>query len=212
MIALRPISLRFVLGLLAMAGLGLAGCSVLPAPPADPTRYFVLTGPSLNDDGTRNFGGALRVGLKAVDIAPYLRKPTIAVRRGTHEVIYDDYIRWAEPLESGVARIVQARLLAAPGIGRVYLAPLSFDQQRDYDVSLSIIRCEGVTGGSAVARFAAAVEVTTGGDDPQVVLRKVVQAPDVEWDGKDYAALARALSQGVAALCEEIVVALPEKK
>lgn len=212
MIALRPISLRFVLGLLAMAGLSLAGCSVLPAPPADPTRYFVLTGPSLNDDGVRNFGGALRIGLKAVDIAPYLRKPTIAVRRGTHEVIYDDYIRWAEPLESGVARIVQARLLAAPGIGRVYLAPLSFDQQRDYDVALSIVRCEGVTGSSAVARFAAAVEVTTGGDDPQVVLRKVFHAPDAEWDGQDYAALARALSAGVAAMCEEIVAALPEKK
>jgi ABC-type uncharacterized transport system auxiliary subunit len=56
------------------------------------------------------------------------------------------------------------------------------------------------------------VEVTTSGDDPQVVLRKVFQAPDVEWDGQDYAALARALSQGVAALCEEIVAALPEKK
>ncbi len=210
--AQRPSFLRSVPVLLAVVGLGLAGCSILPAPPADPTRYFVLTGPSLNDDGVRNFGGALRVGLKAVDIAPYLRKPTIAVRRGTHEVIYDDYIRWAEPLEAGVARIVQARLLAAPGIGRVYHAPLSFDQQRDYDVALSIIRCEGVTGNRSVARFAAAVEVTTSGDDPQVVLRKVFQAPDGEWDGQDYAALARALSQGVAALCEEIVAALPEKK
>lgn len=210
--AQRSLSLRFVLGILALAGLGLAGCSVLPAPPADPTRYFVLTGPSLNDEGVRNFGGTLKVGLKAVDIAPYLRKPTIAVRRGTHEVIYDDYIRWAEPLETGVARIVQARLLAAPGIGRVYLAPLSFDQERDYDVALNLIRCEGVTGGQTVARFAATVEVTTSGDNPQVVLRKVFQAPDVEWDGQDYAALARALSAGVAAMCEEIVAALPEKK
>lgn len=210
--AQRPSFLRSFPVLLAVVGLGLAGCSILPAPPADPTRYFVLTGPSLNDDGVRNFGGALNVGLKSVDIAPYLRKPTIAVRRGTHEVIYDDYIRWAEPLEAGVARIVQARLLAAPGIGRVHHAPLSFDQQRDYDVALSIIRCEGVTGNRSVARFAAAVEVTTSGDDPQVVLRKVFQAPDAEWDGQDYAALARALSQGVAALCEEIVAALPEKK
>lgn len=210
--AQRPLFLRFILVSVAVVSLGLAGCSILPAPPADPTRYFVLTGPSLNDDGVRNIGGALKVGLKAVDVAPYLRKPTMAVRRGTHEVIYDDYIRWAEPLEAGVARIVQARLLAAPGIGRVYQAPLSFDQQRDYDVALSIIRCEGVTGNRTVARFAAAVEVTTSGDDPQVVLRKVFQAPDVEWDGQDYAALARALSQGVAALCEEIVAAIPEKK
>lgn len=208
----RPTFLRLVVGCLALAGFGLVGCSVLPAPPADPTRYFVLTGPSLHDDGVRNFSGALTVGLKAVEIAPYLRKPMIAVRRDTHEVIYDDYLRWAEPLEAGVARIVQARLLAAPGVGRVHHAPLSFDQQRDYDVAVSIIRCEGVTGGRTVARFAAAVEVTTGGDDPQIVLRKVFQAPDAEWDGRDYAALARALSTGVAAMCEEIVAALPDKK
>lgn len=207
-----PVSLRFVLGFLAMAGLGLAGCSVLPAPPADPTRYYVLTGPGLDDAGLRNLGGPLRIGLKAVDIAPYLRKPAIAVRRGANELVYDDYTRWAEPLEASVARILQTRLLATPGIGRVYLAPLSFDEHRDYDIALSIIRCEGVIENRGVARFAAAVEVTTSGDDPQVVLRKVFQAPDVAWDGKDYAALARALSQGIAALSEEIVVALPEKK
>ena len=212
MTAQRPVFLRSVLGLLALGSLGLAGCSILPAPPADPTRYYVLTGPGLQDDGVRNFSGSLQIGLKAVEIAPYLRKPMIAVRRDTHELIYDDYTRWAEPLEAGIARIVQARLLAAPAVGRVYVAPLPFDQRRDFDVRLNVIRCEGAIEGRGVARFAAVVEVTTSGDDPQIVMRKVFQAPDLAWDGRDYAALAQALSTGVAALCDEIVAALPEKK
>lgn len=203
---------RLPLFLLALACLVGAGCSVLPAPPVDPTRYYVLNGPSLDAAGIGNHGGPVRVGLKAVDIAPYLRKPMIAVRRDANELVYDDYTRWAEPLEASVARIVQTRLLAAPGVGRVYVAPLSFDQHRDFDVAVSVVRCEGVSGDRPVARFAALIEVTTGGDEPQVVVHKVFAAPDVPWDGRDYAALARALSQGIAALSEEIVAALPERK
>ena len=87
--------------------------------------------------------------------------------------------------------------------------------ERNYDIAVNVIRCEGVkgNGGDAVARFTAVVEITTAGEGGgQVVARKVFHAPDVPWDGKDYGALAEALSAGVGALCEDLVAALPEKK
>jgi uncharacterized lipoprotein YmbA len=198
--------------LLAGLLLGVTGCSIFPVPSANSTRYYVLTGPGLQAEEMRQGGGTLRIGLKAVEVAPYLRKPEIAVRRDANELVYDDYSRWAEPLEAGIARIVQARLLAGPAVGRVFTAPFPFDQEHDYDIALNIIRCEGVKDGRTVALFAAAVEITTGGDDAKVVARKVFQAPDGTWDGKDYAALAGALSSGVAALCDDLLAALPEKK
>jgi len=197
---------------LLAVGLGLAGCSIIPAPPLDPTRYYVLTGPGLQDEGVRQFNGSLRIGLKSVDLAPYLRKPMIAVRRDANELVYDDYIRWAEPLEDGITRNVQARLLASPLVGRVFIQPFPYDQQRDFDIALNIIRCEGVKEGRAVARFAAAVEITTAGENARVVARKVFTAPDASWDGRDFAALAGALSTGVAALCDDLIATLPEKK
>jgi len=209
--ATRPSSLRTGL-LLAALIWGVAGCTLIPEPPKDPTRYFVLTGPALSDDGVRQLGGSLRIGLKSVEMAPYLRKPMIAVRHDANELAYDDYVRWAEPLEQGIARIVQARLLASPQVGRVFTAPFVFEQQHDYDIALNIIRCEGVVEGRTVARFAAAVEITTGGEDASVVARKVFQAPDAAWDGKDFTALAAALSTGVAALCDDLLASLPEKK
>jgi len=198
--------------LLAALILVVSGCSIIPEPPKDPTRYYVLTGPALSDEGVRQISGNLRIGLKAVEVAPYLRKPMIAVRRDTNELAYNDYVRWAEPLEAGIARTVQARLLANPRVGRVFIAPFAFEQQHDYDIALSIIRCEGVVEGRTVARFAASLEITTGDEAGRVVARKVFQASDAAWDGKDFTALAAALSNGVAALCDDLLAALPEQK
>jgi ABC-type uncharacterized transport system auxiliary subunit len=68
-----------------------------------------------------------------------------------------------------------------------------------------------VVEGRTVARFAAALEITTGDEDARVVARKVFQAPDAAWDGRDFTALAAALSKGVAALCDDLLASLPEK-
>lgn len=199
---------------LLLAGMlfGFAGCSIVPEASTDPTRFFVLTGSVEESEDVGKSPNALSIGLKAVGVAPYLRRPMIAVRQDPNELSYDDYKRWAEPLEAGISRIVEASLRASPVVGRVYAYPFPFEQTRDYDIALNIIRCEGVKDGQAVARFAAVVEITTGGDDAKVVARKVFQAPDAAWDGKDYAALATALSNGVAALGDDLLASLPVKK
>jgi hypothetical protein len=105
-------------------------------------------------------------------------------------------------------------LLAAPAVGRVFVQPFPFDEPRDFDVSVRIIRCEGVqatAGSGALVRFAATVEVTRSGAAGDVVARRRFVAPDAAWDGKDYAQLAARLSAAVAALSEDVVGVLPAK-
>ena len=191
-----------------------AGCNVIPPPQADSTRYYTLASPALDNQVARPTSGTLRLGLKPVDVAPYLKKDLLVLRRGENELVYNEYARWAEPLEASIARAVRTRLLADAKTGRGFAAPFPFDQERDFDIAIGIARCEGVqvAGGGAAARFAATLEITSAGATSEVVVRKTITMPDVVWDGKDYAALARALSDDVAALGQEIAAALPEKK
>ena len=208
-------SFRFRLLSSAVCLLLAAGCNVIPPPQADSTRYYALASPALDQPVARPTSGTLRLGLKPVDVAPYLKKDLLVLRRGENELVYNEYARWAEPLEASIARAVRTRLLADAKTGRVFAAPFPFDQERDFDIAIGIVRCEGVQstgGGGTAARFVATLEITSAGATSEVVVRKTITMPDVVWDGRDYAALARALSDDVAALGQEIAAALPEKK
>jgi len=52
----------------------LAGCNIIPPPRPDPTRYYVLTGPALTAPGVPAATGALKLGLRNVELAPYLKR------------------------------------------------------------------------------------------------------------------------------------------
>jgi ABC-type uncharacterized transport system auxiliary subunit len=205
-----------ILGVLLLAVIGLlgqTGCSLLPEPQADPTHYYVLAGPAFADPGPARAEGALRVGLRRIEVVPYLGGKAMIVRNSANEITYQDYARWAEPPASGIERIVMARLQSSPKIGRVYLQPFPFDEKRDYDVGVSVLRCEGerTADGKLAAGFACTVEVTEAKTGGAVVMRKTFTAPQAAWDGKDFAKLAQLLGDAVAALGEEIVGALPAK-
>ena len=122
--------------------------------------------------------------------------------------------RWAEPLEQEILHTLRSQLLAAPSVGRVFVQPFAFDEPRDFDVSVRVIRCEGVqtaAGGRPSVRFAANVEVTRSGAAGDVVARRRFVAPEMAWDGKDYAQLAARISAAVAALSEDVIGVLPAK-
>jgi uncharacterized lipoprotein YmbA len=192
-------------------GLFFAGCGgFIPPPQADPTRYYVLADP-VTAPLDNAIAGHLRIGLRPVELAAYLKTPNLIVRQGTNELVLEDYERWGEPLEAGVLRILRERLLAAPEVGRVYTPPFPLDADRDYDVAVTLLRCEGGTaaGRGHAAQFAATIEITTAGADSRVVARRAFVAPAAAWDGKDFARLAALLSADVDALGREVVAALP---
>ena len=211
----RPLGLA----LAALFALSLAGCSLFPKPAPDPTRHYVLTAPAPAplDVGAKQ--GALKVGLRSVQIAPYLDAKSMSVRRGDNEIDYRDYARWAEPLANGINRMLVARLHVSDRVARVFPQPYPFDVNRDVDISVSVLRCEGRVrpDGKSVASFACAVELVRVGehlgaaDGGAVLLREVFEAPETEWPEGDYAALAAILSDDVAKLADTIIAALPAR-
>jgi uncharacterized lipoprotein YmbA len=201
-------------GLLALAALSLAGCSFLPTPSPDPTRHYVLTGPTpiaVNDNLGR---GTLKVGVRSVRVAPYLDGKAMIVRHGDNEIDYRDYARWAEPVSVGVGRMLTTRLLTSNRVARVLSQPYPFDVVRDVDVAVNLLRCEGQVNadGTASVRFVCALEITKaheGAGSGDLLLRETFEAPETAWTEGDYAGLARGLSEAVAKLAERVIDALP---
>jgi len=189
----------------------LAACNVVPPPQGDATRFYLLSNPAISTGrGTAEQRG-LRLGLRGVEVADYLRTRSMVVRRGSNELSLDEFNRWAEPLDAGIARVLRTTLAAAPAIGRVVVQPFPLDSDRDYDVNVTVLRCEGAESGGnrGTARFSALVEITSAGPDPHVVARLNYSAPDLPWDGHDFGRLAEDLSQAVSGLAREIISALP---
>lgn len=207
---------RFRLPLLATlpcvaALLLLPACSLLPKPKADPTRYYTLSVPSAVETATPNHTGALRLGLRKIELSPYLNKGLLVVRSNENEVNFDDYERWAEPLDAAISRILHSTLQADPRVARVTTPPLGLDEERDFDLIVRVRRADGLRleTGKGV-RFVAIIEVHSTGAGNEILAQRTFTAPDIAWDGKDYNALAHGLSEAVQLLAKEIMLMLPK--
>lgn len=210
----NPLSSRRFAALAALVLLAaVPGCNVVPPAQDDPTRYFVLSDPPAQAVPSAPSPSAARVGLKAVQLENYLKHREMVVETASNEVRFEDYRRWAEPLDAAVGRVLRETLVGSPGIGQVVMEPFPFDGQRDYDVSVNVRSCEGTLAASGryEASFSAVIEITTVGADAHVVARKLFVAPAAPWDGSDYGRLASLLSADVAALGQEIASDIPAR-
>ena len=83
------------------------GCSFLkPAP--DTSRHFVLT--SLPAETVNVASGTSRVDMIHLKIPSYLFNSSLAVRKGTNEIVYLPGTLWAERLDAGIPRVLAADL------------------------------------------------------------------------------------------------------
>ena len=194
---------------LLCAVLAVAGCNLVPPALEDPTRYYVLSDSS---PAAAAQGGA-RIGLGPVRLEGYLKRREMVVRTGANQVEFKDYRRWAEPLDAAITRVVRSSLLASAGVSQAWVPPFPVDQDRDFDVSIEVTRCEGAATGSGkyVASLSAVIEISTSGANPHLVARRLFTAPDEAWDGRDFDRLAALLSVDAAALGRDVLAGIPPK-
>jgi uncharacterized lipoprotein YmbA len=206
-------SLRASLFCLSTIGLLLGGCKILPEATSDPTRYYVLSGPASAELLATKPAGTHQIGLRPVELPGYLRNhKDMVVRTSANELRFQEFALWAEPLETGVSRVIKERLLSTAAIGGITTYPFSIDIKRDYDVVVRVLNCEGLVHGDkpGVARFAATYDIVAAGAGGQVIVRRTFTAPDQSWDGTNFSALARLLSDDIAKLSEDITANLPK--
>lgn len=190
-----------------------SGCSILPKAVEDPTRYYLLASAPAVDRAAVAPKGNLNVGIRSVDLPIYLRNTrTLVIRNGVNEIRYQDYARWAEPLDLAVQRAVRDRLQNSDAVASAEVAPFSTEVHRDFDVIVRVLQCEGAVDsqGRSIAQFSATYEILDERAGARPVTRKTFVAPSGEWDGKDFGALAARLSEEVAALGNEIAANLPK--
>ncbi len=204
----EPAARRQPSGWCLLAGLFclLAGCVAGLDPAPDNSRFYLLTAPEGQmPEMARDSAGSLRLGLKKIELPGYLRHRKIAVRKGPHEIRYEENHRWGERPEHMAARVLAESLAAAPGIRSAAVPPWPGAGGYDYWLRVRFIRFEG--GDNGQVKVQAQWEIIHPGNN--AVLREgQTKAPDAEWNGRDFRQLARALSGGLQQVASDIQAAL----
>jgi len=186
--------LSAVLGLLATS------CNLPQAVP-DTTRYYVLS--AQPDHPEAPAARRWKIFLLPVDVPLFLRSKPMAVRVAANEVRYIEDARWAEPLDAGIGRVFREQLEAMPAIAQVSTSTSGVGPMPDYEVVIRVLRCEGdTTGSEGLARFIASVEIHSAQGDR--LAQDTLHSEVGGWNGKDYDALARKLSEAVRDLASRM--------
>lgn len=185
--------------------LTLVGCFKFSRNPP-PVQQYVLSGARTPIAAAAPNAGGLTIGIRRMDLAPYLTTPAIVVRRGTHEIVTSLFHRWGEDLGEGINHTVAAHLTNVAPVKAVAVAPWGARSQHNYLLQLHVSRFEGVVDSAATT---GAVHVLALWDiirplDGAVLVRGTTEYRDGRFTVGDYMALVEALNIGLDRVAVDI--------
>ncbi|HEY3286365.1 MAG TPA: ABC-type transport auxiliary lipoprotein family protein [Gemmatimonadaceae bacterium] len=206
-------------GTLRLIGIGalisVAGCFSL-ARPTPPLEEYVLGGSARAEAAARaRDTGAVTVGLRRLDLAPYLASTAIVVRHGSR-IATSEFRRWGEEPSAGIMRAVAVALRAEPGILAVDVAPWQVRAPHDYLIQLHISHLEGVVA-EGLAATAGEVQVMASweivrAEDGALVARGDTDRREAEWPVGDYLGLVTRIDKGLTGLAGDLAACLVRLK
>jgi uncharacterized lipoprotein YmbA len=201
--ALRPFCL--------CALLCVAGCFSLARPTPPLEEYVLGAGPTAAVAApARNITG-VTIGLRRLDLAPYLATTAIVVRRGSR-IVTSGFRRWGEEPSAGIMRSVARALGAAPTILAVDVAPWPVQAQHDYLVQLHVSHLEGVAAEDSTAKegevhVMASWEIIRS-QDGALVARGETDRTETGWKVGDYRGLVTRVDAGLAGVASDLAACL----
>ena len=142
------------------------------------------------------------VAVGPVSIPAEVDRPQFTVQISPNRVTIDEFNRWAEPLNSGIARVVAGDLAVLLGTPRVVAVPLpNFDPA--YRVTIDIQRFDSVPGKSARIEAVWMIRKSAGG---VLLSGRTVASEPVTAEGFD--ALAAAHSRALGKVSNDIADAI----
>jgi len=174
----------------------LAGCSRSPR-----VTFYTLNATATTEAAAP---AAVSVAVGPVTLPSLVDQPQLVVRTSVNQVDILEMHRWAEPLKSGIVRIIAADLAALLPQARVSSYPQNAGLDADYRVQVDIQRLE-MTAGEGVALDALwSVRRTGDGASPKTG-RSVVSEPA---RAGGYDALVAAQSRALAVVSRDLARAL----
>jgi uncharacterized lipoprotein YmbA len=207
--------MRPVARLLRLLGAGflfsLAGCFTLARPTPPLEEYVLGNTPGAAAASPAREAGAMAIGLRRLDLAPYLAMPAIVVRRGSR-IVASDFRRWGEEPSAGVMRAVAASLATAPAILSVDVAPWPVQARHDYLIQLHVSSLEGVapedsTSTQGAAHVMASWEIIRS-QDGALVARGATDRRETGWKVGDYRGLVDRIERGLTGLAGDLTACL----
>lgn len=170
-----------------------AGCA------SAPSRFYTLNS-TAKSDGTSAANYAVVVG--PVTVPAEVDRPQFTVQAAPNRVAIDEFNRWAEPLNAGIARVVAGDLAALLGTPRVAAVSLA-NFNPAYRVTLDIQQFATIPGQSVSVEAVWVVRKAVGG--VSLSGRTIASEPvaDASFD-----ALAAAHSRALAKVSRDIAAAI----
>ena len=187
---------------LALLSLSLAvGCSGTP-----PTRSYVLDSVAVEPLEEGAPAEPISVSVGPVSIPGYLDRPEMVTRQSDTQLQIAQSDRWAESLDSGVARVLAQNLNPLLGDGKVSVFRWSGGQLADYRVAVDVLRMDGRLGADLVLE--AQWRINSDRQDLAPVSNAAGITVPVE--GERYEAFAAAASQALGKLSRLIAADLQQ--
>ncbi len=184
-----------MLVVLTIVAAALAGCAR-----SAPARFYTLS-PTVTGIGEDHAGTGPVVLISGVRVASYLERSQIVTRLSETEVDIDEFSRWAEPLEDGIARALVENLSSLlPDMCVLQRQPAV--QKPDLQVSVHVLALEVLSGREVVLR--AQWSLTDG----RRSLAERLCSVRLPLPNADIASAVAAQSKALATLSEEIAAAI----
>ena len=170
-----------------------AGCA------SSPSRFYTLSATVAPVTATSK----VSVAVGPVTVPAAVDQPQIVVSTGANQVMFDEFNRWASPLQDNIARVVAENLVAALGTPRVTLFPQTLNSDADFRVVIEVRNFDSTPGKSAALDAVWTVRRTKDGksETGRTSVREPVQ-------DASYEALAAAHSRAVARMSQDIAEAI----
>jgi uncharacterized protein len=188
--------------------IALTSCSLSRDTPA--LDQYVLGGQPASATAAVDNGGGLAIGVRRLDLAPYLAIPAIVVRRGDHQIVVSQYHRWGEDLDEGINRAVARYLAATPTVRSAQVAPWPLRAPHDFIVQIRVSRFEGTTDQDVAeggAHVVATWEIVQPGGGPVLAVGGT-DFRESGWAVGDYADLVMRLDRGLTHMAADIAACL----
>lgn len=189
----------------------MAGCFTLARPTPPLEEYVLGAGPRpVAAASARDIAG-VTIGLRRLDLAPYLSTTAIVVRRGSR-VVTSGFRRWGEEPSAGIMRAVAVSLGAAPIVLAVDVAPWAVQAPHDYLVQLHVSHLEGVAADDSTAtegqvHVMASWEIIRS-QDGALVARGETDRRETGWKVGDYRGLVARVDEGLTGLASDLATCL----